>query len=200
MKAAFLTAVSAALGLSFWIAGAIAQSPLSAGTHDVDQSRSATEVSPADSTVTRSPAELVRWAGEIGMIQVILADLAIYKSRNDDVIKFAKQMEKDHGDANSELMHIAVDMNVPPPKELDPEYQTIVNELSSKSGEDFDVAYIGVMVSTHTRAINILTAASKARNAQLAAFAAKSLPTLQEHKQMAASLYANLNLSAKRAK
>jgi putative membrane protein len=196
MKAAIATALSAGLCLGWWSAEAIAQASLGGRADDSGQVRAEAESPAIDTTITHSPADLARWAGEVGMIQVILADMAIYKSRNEEVIAFAKQMEKDHGDANSELMRVVVGMNVPPPNELDPEYQAIVNELSSKSGEEFDLNYLRVMVSTHARAVEVFMAASKSHNAQLAAFATKALPTLQEHKQMAARFYANLKLTA----
>jgi putative membrane protein len=194
MKSAISMAWSAGLCLSLWAAEGMSES-VGVGAPDPEQSHAAE--SPAiDTTVTHSAAELAGWAGEIGMIQVILADMAIYKSRNEEVVGFAKQMEKDHGDANSELMRIVVEMNVPPPKELDPEYQAMVNELNSKSGEDFDLDYLQVMVSTHKRAVDVYGIASKSRNVQFSAFAAHTLPMLERHKEMAATLLAKLQATA----
>jgi putative membrane protein len=194
MKSAISTVLAAGLCLSLWSADGNSQSV--GGRAPAEQSHTAAESPAIDLTVTHSPAELAGWAGEVGMIQVILADMAIYKSRNEEVVGFAKLMEKDHGDANSELMRIVVEMNVPPPKELDPEYQAMVNELNSKSGEDFDLDYLKVMVSTHKRAVDVFSIASKSRNVQLAAFAVHTLPTLQRHKEMAAKLMAKLQATA----
>jgi len=67
----------------------------------------------------------------------------------------------------------------------------MVLELSAKSGAEFDAAYAQHMAEGHAKAVELFEAESKATDSDLAAFASKTLPTLNEHKQLADRLAAN---------
>jgi putative membrane protein len=60
--------------------------------------------------------------------------------------------------------------------------------LQAKSGADFDAAYSQHMKMDHTKAIALFEGASRSADADFAGFAQKTLPTLKEHKQLAAGL------------
>jgi len=67
----------------------------------------------------------------------------------------------------------------------------MVTMLSAKSGAAFDKAYADHMAKDHSKAVALFESASKSSDPELAAFAQKTLPTLQEHKQLADNLRAN---------
>jgi len=205
MRATNVTVTLAAVGLGCAVGAVDAQSappsdtraspPPNAisGPHQQGAARS-----PAQPGViaTVSPVEFVRKASEEGMMEIKLADLALDKSMNEDVRRLATQLKQDHGKANSDLMNIAIGMSILPPKELDSDYLAMISDLSNKTGVAFDAAYTGVMVSAHARAVDLFTAGAKGRNAEAAAFAQRTLPTLQAHKQMADTLLLKLQADA----
>jgi putative membrane protein len=137
-----------------------------------------------------SPQEFITRAGMDGMTEVQLAQLATKQGQSNDVKQFAQQMMTDHGKANSELAAIAQRKNIQLPAALDSEHQNMVQMLSAKSGTAFDAAYAKEMLSAHDKAIALFTRASNSNDADIAAFAKKTLPTLQTHKQMAQKLAA----------
>jgi len=146
-----------------------------------------------------SPASFVQKAGQDGMTEVELAKLALDKSKNNSVRQFASRMQQDHGKANTELMSIAAKKSIPTPKQLDSEHQAMVQDLSAKSGADFDAAYADHMTAAHSKAIALFKAGSKSTDADIAGFAKKTLPTLEEHKKMADTLEAGTKTASTNA-
>jgi putative membrane protein len=144
----------------------------------------ATAVAMADT----NPNTFVEKAGQDGMTEVQLGKLAQQKANDADVRSFGSRMVTDHGKANAELTSIAQKKGLKVPTKLDAEHSSMVEELSGKSGAEFDALYSHHMSEAHTKAISLFTDASKGSDAELAAFAKKTLPTLQEHKKMADSL------------
>jgi len=131
-----------------------------------------------------SAADFVTKAGMDGMTEVQVAQLAVQKTQNDSVKKFAQQMITDHTKANTELMGIASNKHLIAPTTLDAEHQMVVQGLNDKSSAIFDTAYIRQMVMAHDKAIALFTSAKASEDSDIAAFATKTLPTLQMHKQM----------------
>jgi putative membrane protein len=135
-----------------------------------------------------NPSTFVEKAGQDGMTEVQLGKLAQQKASDADVKSFGARMAADHGKANGELTSIAKQKGLKVPTKLDAEHSSMVEELSGKSGAELDALYTHHMSEAHTKAISLFTDASKGSDAELAAFAKKTLPTLQEHKKMADSL------------
>jgi putative membrane protein len=138
-----------------------------------------------------TPATFVKKAALTGLTEVELGRIALKKSQDPQVRTFAQRMVTDHGKANEELTSIADRKQLQVPKALDSEHQGMVQELSSKSGADFDAAYAKHMAEGHAKAVELFKAESKASDSDLSAFASKTLPTLEEHKKLADKLAAN---------
>ena len=65
-----------------------------------------------------------------------------------------------------------------------------MTKLSAMSGAEFDRAYMNMMVSDHNKDVAAFEKEStKGGDPDLKAFAAKTLPTLKEHQQMAKALH-----------
>ena len=61
--------------------------------------------------------------------------------------------------------------------------------MSTKSGDDFDRAYMASQVRAHRDAVSLFQKESKSgKDAELKSFAATTLPALQEHLKMARDL------------
>ncbi len=127
-------------------------------------------------------------AAQAGMTEVQLGKLALQKSSDAQIRKFAQQMVTDHSKAGEELTAIAKAENLQVPGKLDSKHADMVRALGAKSGAEFDAAYAQGMMQDHVQAVALFESAQQLPEPALAQFAAKTLPTLQEHKRMAQAL------------
>jgi putative membrane protein len=135
-----------------------------------------------------APAIFVKMAALGGMTEVALGKIAQTMARDPNVRKFADEMIKDHSKANTELATLAKAKGLAVPSTLDSEHNAIVQKLGAKTGADFDSAYSKQMMEDHDETIALFEGATKSSDKDVAAFAQRTLPTLERHKQMADSL------------
>ncbi|MHA4895215.1 DUF4142 domain-containing protein [Pedobacter sp. PWIIR3] len=128
-----------------------------------------------------------------GMAEVEFGKLAQEKSTNAKVKEFATMMVNDHGKANGELMAIATSKSIALPTSLDDEHMKKKEELQSKSGMDFDKAYVAAMVEGHNKTLALMQdAAQNCKDSELKAFAAKTAPVVKAHLDMITSIQAGM--------
>ncbi len=135
-----------------------------------------------------SPQEFVTKASEAGMAEVELSKLALQKSNDADIKTFAQQMVTDHGKLGAELKAMADRKKLIPSGKLTDSQLEVVEKLKNKTGKDFDDAYSDRMEEDHEESVKLFTDAAKSSDSELAAFAAKTLPTLKAHEKMAEHL------------
>lgn len=124
-----------------------------------------------------------------GMAEVELGKLASTKAQNADVKKFAQMMVADHTKANAELKTLAGGKGATLPTELDAKHKSSMTELQNLSGADFDKAYVAAQLADHEKTVKLFqTQSQSAADADVKAFAAKNLPTLQAHLEMVRNL------------
>jgi putative membrane protein len=124
-------------------------------------------------------------AAQGGMSEVLLGNLALAKGQSADVKQFAELMVADHTRANNDLKEIAARKSVALPTDTNDEQKSLLEKLSKLSGADFDKAYVKAMVDDHEKDVDEFTAQAKSgTDADIKAFAAKTLPTLQSHLDM----------------
>jgi putative membrane protein len=140
------------------------------------------------STGGQDPKTFVKKAALDGMTEVQLGKIAQEKSQNPDVRSFAERMVKDHTKANDELKTLAKRKGYDVPAKLDAEHEAMITKLGGKSGAVFDSAYAQAMDKDHAKALALFTDAQQSSDPDLAAFAQKTLPTLEQHKQLADAL------------
>lgn len=117
-----------------------------------------------------------------GMAEVELGKLAQQTAANSKVKDFGAMMVSDHTKANNELMALAKSKNITLPTTINADEQKTKDDLSKKTGADFDKAYVSNMIDDHKKDIKDFEDASKnCKDADLKAFAAKTLPTLKMH-------------------
>ena len=124
-----------------------------------------------------------------GIAEVELGQLAAQKAQSPEVKQFAQRLIADHTRANNELKQIATSKNVTLPTEIKPAQKETHERLSRLTGAEFDREFMAVMVESHDRSVNAFQdKADNAADADIKAFATKTLPTLQEHFRMAREL------------
>lgn len=120
-----------------------------------------------------------------GMTEVQLGQMAKDKGSSQAVKDFGQKMVDDHGKANDELKQIAASKNMTLPTSPNAKDQATITKLSSLSGAAFDRAYVKDMVMDHKKDIAAFQKESTTgKDSDIKAFAAKTLPTLQEHQKM----------------
>ncbi|MEA2326883.1 MAG: putative rane protein [Thermoanaerobaculia bacterium] len=145
------------------------------------------------STVDHDDQEFMNKAAQGGMAEVMLGQMASTKGTSPDVKNFGNRMVSDHGKAGDELKQLAQTKGVTLPADIDDESKKMSDKLSKLSGKDFDKEYISGMVEDHEKDVKEFEKASKdAKDPDLKAWAAKTLPTLQDHLKMAKEAKAKL--------
>lgn len=128
-------------------------------------------------------------AAQSGMAEVMLGELALRKTQNEQIRQFAQQMVTDHTNANNELKQLAESKNVTLPTSISNKQQSAYDKLNAMTGMDFEKAFMKQMVKDHENAVKLFQKQSeKGEDADAKAFAAKTLPTLQMHLQMARTM------------
>ena len=121
-----------------------------------------------------------------GMAEVELGKLATEKASRDDVKKFGQRMADDHSKANDELKSLAQTKGITLPSAVDAKDKAEHDRLAKLSGAPFDRAYMQHMVAGHRKAAAAFRTESKTgKDSDVKAWAAKTLPTIEEHLKMA---------------
>src|SRR3954468_10396471 len=125
-------------------------------------------------------------AAKGGLAEVQLGQLAADKASSDEVKKFGQRMVTDHGKANDELKSLAQSKNITLPTDLDAKDKATHDRLSKLSGAAFDRAYMQAMLADHQKDVSEFRTESKSgSDPDVKAWAAKTLPTLEDHLKMA---------------
>lgn len=147
---------------------------------------SSTAATGATSSMDKADTDFMTKAAQGGLAEVDMGNMASSKATNADVKAFGNRMVTDHSKANDELKQLAATKGVTLPADVNDEQKKAMDAMSSKSGKDFDKTYMDDMVKDHETDVKEFEKASKsAKDADLKAWATKTLPTLQEHLKMA---------------
>jgi len=132
--------------------------------------------------VVNDDAKFATTAADGGMAEVELGKLAQKNSTNEKIKNFGAMMVTDHGKVNDELMAIAKTKNITLPATCSADKMKEMDELSKKTGKDFDKAYVDAMIDGHKKTLDLMTDEVKdGKDADLKAFAAKTAPAVQMH-------------------
>lgn len=125
------------------------------------------------------------------MFEIEAAKLAVSRSTNPSVKKFAMMMETAHKKTSDGLKSAisASGVAFTAPTMLSKDMQDELDDLSKADAKDFDKAYADAMVDAHQAALNLLQRyAQDGDTPALKTFAAETAPKVQEHLNMAEGL------------
>ena len=128
-------------------------------------------------------ARFVMQAWEGGMMEVAKGKLAAQKGAHEGVKQFGQKLADDHAKVNDELKSIASGKNITLPDEM-PKSPTpaALAKLEKVEGAAFDRAYVEDQIRDHEKTIALFEREVKTgKDAELKAFAEKTLPALKEH-------------------
>lgn len=191
----------AAIGVSVILLGAACSSE-SGGTANNEPIVKTEPAKPpsdkGDQVVTGGDLAFMNAAAPGGMAEVEMGRMAAKHAQSSEVKRFAARMIADHTKAGDELKQLAQQKKVMLPPDVSPAHKETMAKLSKLSGAEFDRAYVMAMVADHEKDVTAFTATAKgAVDADLKAYAAKTLPTLKEHLQMIRDIAAKMGDKAK---
>ncbi|WP_181705404.1 DUF4142 domain-containing protein [Chthonobacter rhizosphaerae] len=130
-----------------------------------------------------SADEFVSMATVSNTFEIETSRLALQRSRDREVRRFARQMIRDHTAASARLQRVASNAGVPPVSPmLDAAHERMYDDLEDEPVGTFDSAYIEAQGLAHQEAITLFSGyAANGDNPRLQAFASDTLPTLQRH-------------------
>jgi putative membrane protein len=119
------------------------------------------------------------------LFEVNVAKLALEKSKDPNVRKFAERMITDHEKLIEQMKPIAMQYHVKTPTGPSIADRAKYEELKLKSGTDFDRAYVEAMVKDHNEDLQKFIAEENSTQVpELKATVAKGEKVIREHTQM----------------
>ena len=185
-------AVCTALAMVF--GGAMAQNTGTTGTAATNRDTTANSTTSASSTraaangkVASGDEKMMRDIAYSNISEVAAGKLALEKSQSDDVKSFAQKMIDDHTKAQQELQTLADSKGVKLPTEPDAKHKAMAKMLSALKGDAFDKRYLkqgGLNDHENTHKL-LQRVQSKAKDADLQAYAAKTITAVDQHLTLA---------------
>lgn len=122
-------------------------------------------------------------AAESGQLEIATSQLAAQRATHADVKAFAQTMVTDHTKVDTELKALAASKQFTLPMEQPRKVKSELDDLGKKQGLDFDKEYADeIAVDAHKDAVALFKdAADDAKDPDIKAWAAKTLPALQAH-------------------
>ena len=138
--------------------------------------------------IAPTTADFVREAAISDMFEIETSRLAVDRTTG-PTKAFAEKMIQDHSKTTSQLKAAAMKVNIDLPDKMDSSHQRMFDGLKGLQGDQFAKEYHGDQDSGHKDAVLLFTRyANGGENTDLKAWAAKTLPDLQGHLDMAKDL------------
>lgn len=142
--------------------------------------------------LARADKNFLEKAAEANHTEINASKIALEKSTMPAVKEFANAMIADHGKTGDEARALATAKGVKLPDDPSTMQKAKITMLSKLNGANFDKQYAKIVgVNAHEDTIKLFRKASTdAKDPDVKAFAAKTLPALEHHLEMAKALKA----------
>lgn len=128
------------------------------------------------------------------MAEVAMGKVALDKSSNDDVKKFAQMMVDDHTKMETDVEAVAKATGAKLPDGPDKGAKKEIAKLQTLSGADFDKAYMAAMVKDHKKDLSdFKSEAGSTQNGAVRDLATNGAKTIQTHLEAAESINSKVN-------
>lgn len=141
----------------------------------------------AATTLSKGDQTILVGMAQANMAEVAAGKMALEKSSNADVKKFAQTMVDDHSKALDSVTEVAKAKEVSLPAGPDSAHKAMAARLQKMSGDAFDKAYMQQAgVTDHSKVhAKLKKDEMAAKDPDVKALAAKMLPTVEAHLQTA---------------
>jgi putative membrane protein len=154
-----------------------------------------TTVSETVAQEIRNDLPFLQEAASANMLEIRLGQLAQTKASNPAVKQFGQRMVTDHGRLQQELGSLTSRNKVALTATLNSDHAEQLSHLQTLSGTQFDQDYMSLMIQDHqTDVANFENQSRNADSPQVRDLAARSLPILQQHLDLARQVGAQVNV------
>jgi predicted outer membrane protein len=139
-----------------------------------------------------TPANFVTRAAVANMAEIDASRLALEKSADPELRKFAARLVTDHQAAQAKLKTVAGAAKIALPGTVDEEHRLQKEKLQELTGADFNKQYLVLMRAGHEQAMKLFDMAAKSSDldAALKSYAGETLKTVKAHAVEAEKLHA----------
>ena len=125
------------------------------------------------------------FAARDGILHVEAGKLAVKQASSEGVKKLGQHSVEHHTQINEELAKLASTKGVTLPKKMGKKDQEELDKLAKLSGPAFDKAYIEMETKHHSKDLSDFQKEAKGgKDADVKAWAVKTIPTIEEHLKM----------------
>lgn len=144
----------------------------------------------AEARVSSGDRELIRDIAQANLGEIDTGKLALEKSEDEKIRKFAQLMIDDHTKALEELRALAQSKGITLPEETDLQHKTLHTALGLLSGSTFDAQYIArIGIGDHERAEQLLDKTIRETSDQeLKVYAERNIKVVQRHLSVARAI------------
>lgn len=145
---------------------------------------------PMEMTAEEVTGHFVTAAAHSGLFEIQSSRLALERSEDDEVRRFAEDMIRQHEKMNADLARAAA---APLPTELGAAQALVVAGLMGKRGDEFDRAYLAGQIHGHgVTAADYEAMIAMGEDGDVKAHAEQGLPAIKDHLARAEALKARL--------
>jgi len=128
-------------------------------------------------------------AAQSDVNEIKLSELAEQKASNPAVKAFAIKMVTEHKKMSASMKPFAQSWGLSAPTDLDDDHKSDYAKLNGLSGANFDKEYMDLMVSDHSKALDLFTDEAKnTKDSKFRAAVVKGKTMVAAHKNMAYDL------------
>ncbi|RQO69800.1 hypothetical protein DBR43_17225 [Pedobacter sp. KBW06] len=124
-----------------------------------------------------SDKDLISTIATIQQVEITVSNNTRQVTANDKIKEYALLVFNDHTEIKKELDKLSTQKNV-----------ALAPQASLKGAPKTDLAFVKMMIESNRNLIELVTAASNAKDADLRAFSLKQLPVLKKHLEAAQDL------------
>lgn len=124
-----------------------------------------------------SDKDLISTIATIQQVEITVSNNTRQATANDKIKEYALLVFNDHTEIKKELDKLSTQKNV-----------ALAPQASLKGAPKTDLAFVKMMIESNRNLIELVTAASNAKDADLRAFSLKQLPVLKKHLEAAQDL------------
>lgn len=143
--------------------------------------RKAVAPDPPTVALDEKDRDLVTEAGQMGKAEVAAGRIALDRSEDPVILRFAETVVTEHGQQYARLLGIA-ERGIVSLDELDATHEHMLGELREAPAADFDRAYIRTMVRGHMDSVaRLQRMAQEGQDAEVRGYAQQTLGIVQRH-------------------
>ncbi len=139
-------------------------------------------VSLAFGAVNSDSSMFAEKAAKDGMAEVVMGQLAQREASSPEVKALGEMLEKDHSKANDQLKSLAQKKGMTLPGDMGAAKMASIVALGFLEGHEFDMMFLDMCQMDHEKAVDMFKSTAQSdSDADIKAFAAKTLRTLEDH-------------------